>query len=68
VPVLGSLDGVVLGGDRSALRAVLADPRLEGVRDAAEERVIEVPEPRLDVLRAAPERYLSTVIRPTSRS
>ena len=66
VPALGSLDGVVLGGDRQALRTVLADPRLAEVRAAAQERVIEVAEPRLDVLRAAPERFLATVIVATS--
>ena len=62
VPVLGELDAVVLGGDRRALATVLEDPRLAGLRARAEERVIEVAEPRLDVLRAAPERYLATVV------
>ena len=62
VPALEGLDAVVLGGDRRALAAVLEDPRLAGLRARAESRVLEVPEPRLDVLRTAPDRYLLTTI------
>ena len=62
VPVAAELDAVVLGGDRRALVTVMEDPRLREVRALAVERVIEVPEPRLDVLRTAPDRYLATVI------
>ena len=62
VPALGSLDAVVLGGDRRALAVVLEDPRLAGVRELAVERVIEVAEPRLEVVRSAPERFLATII------
>jgi VLRF1 release factor-like protein len=63
----GSLDAVVLGGDRRALAAVLEDPRLAPLRPLASDRVIEVPEPRLVVLRAAPERFLATIVRPSGR-
>ena len=62
VPVLDEIDAVVLGGDRRALALVLEDPRLAGVRDLAVERVLEVREPRLDVLRRAPDGFLATVI------
>lgn len=62
VPALGELEAVVLGGDRRALAVVLEDPRLAGARALATERVIEVAEPRLDVLRAAPDRFLATLI------
>jgi peptide subunit release factor 1 (eRF1) len=62
VPQLESLDAVVLGGDRHALRTVLADVRLAGLKAAAVDRVIEVAEPRLDVLRAAPELIYATRI------
>jgi hypothetical protein len=62
VPPLADLDAVVLGGDRRALATVLEDPRLAQVRERAEERVLEVAEPRLDVLRATPERFRSTII------
>jgi peptide subunit release factor 1 (eRF1) len=56
----GGLDAVVRGGDRRALAEVFADPRLAGVVALTVERVIEVPEPRLKVLRATPDRFLAT--------
>jgi hypothetical protein len=59
----GELDAVVLGGDRSALATVLDDPRLAAVRALAEERVLEVGEPRLRVLQATPDAFRSTVVR-----
>jgi Actinobacteria/chloroflexi VLRF1 release factor len=59
----GSLDTVVLGGDRSALSTVLEDPRLAAVRELAVERVLAVPDPRLRVLEATPDAFLATVVR-----
>jgi peptide subunit release factor 1 (eRF1) len=56
------LDAVVLGGDRRALDAVLADRRLAPLRALAVDRVLDVPDPRLAVLRATPERFLATVV------
>jgi hypothetical protein len=56
----GSLHAVVRGGDRRALAEVFEDPRLADVARLAVERVIEVPEPRLKVLRATPEQFLAT--------
>jgi hypothetical protein len=41
---------------------VLADPRLQPLLPLVQERVIEVPEPRFEVLRATPERFLATVL------
>jgi peptide subunit release factor 1 (eRF1) len=58
----GALDAVVLGGDRRALATVLEDDRLAGVARLATSRVIDVPDPRLAVLRAAPDRFLLTDI------
>lgn len=63
VPALADLDAVVLGGDRRALATVLEDRRLAGVRALTAERVIEVAEPRLDVLRGSPDTFLATVVR-----
>jgi hypothetical protein len=53
LPALGTLDAVVTGGDRRAVEAVLADPRLAGVAALRSERFLEVPEPKLVALRAA---------------
>lgn len=62
LPALGALDAVVLGGDRQAASEVLADQRLQPLRGLVEPRVIDVPEPRLEVLRAAPDGFLATVL------
>lgn len=62
VPHAARLDAVVLGGDRRAAEQVLSDPRLRPLRDRVEPRVIDVPEPRLEVLRQAPERFLATTL------
>ncbi|HEX7304154.1 acVLRF1 family peptidyl-tRNA hydrolase [Lentzea sp.] len=56
VPRLGQLDGVVLGGDRQALDVLRDDRRLAGVFKMAEDRVLDVPEPRRTVLDEAAER------------
>ena len=62
-----TLDAVVLGGDRRALDTVLADPRLVPLRSLAGDRVHDVPDPRLVVLRAMPERFLATIVLPSGR-
>jgi hypothetical protein len=67
VPALGRLDAVVLGGDRRALDEVMGDQRLAPLRALVADRVIEVPDPRLAVLREAPQRLLATIVRPTGR-
>jgi hypothetical protein len=59
----GRLDAVVLGGDRRALERVMEDRWLEPLRGLVVDRVIEVPEPRLEVLRGTPELFLATVLR-----
>ncbi len=56
-PVVGSLDAVVTGGDRAALATVLADVRLAGVAAKTTARILDVPDPRLVVLRRAPELF-----------
>jgi hypothetical protein len=45
------LDALVSGGDRALVEAVLADPRLAGL--PAPTRHLDVPDPRLVVLKAA---------------
>lgn len=56
LPQAGSLDAVVLGGDRRSLDIVLADPRLAGLRPLVTSRVLDVPDPRRAVLDATPAR------------
>jgi VLRF1 release factor-like protein len=64
LPHRADLDAVVLGGDRRALSEVLEDPRLRPLRRLVQERVLDVPDPRLKVLRDTPDRFRSTIIRP----
>jgi len=58
------LDAVVLGGDRRALAEVLEDARLRPLRPLVADRVLDVPDPRLAVLQATPDRFCATVLRP----
>ena len=64
LPHLDDLEAVVLGGDRRALGPVLDDRRLRPLSGLAVSRVLDVPAPRLDVLRATPDAFLATVLRP----
>ncbi|RAS71466.1 hypothetical protein C8D87_1011767 [Lentzea atacamensis] len=56
VPRLAQLDSVVLGGDWQALDVLRNDRRLTSVFSKAEDRVLDVPEPRRAVLDEAAER------------
>jgi hypothetical protein len=58
------LDALVLGGDRRALAEVLEDPRLRPLTPLVVERVLDVPDPRLAVLRATPDLFRATILRP----
>lgn len=55
VPVAATLDAVVLGGEKGALDAVLADVRLAPLRPLVVEPVLDVPDPRLRVLEQTPD-------------
>lgn len=57
VPVAGELEAVVRGGDRRAVDAVLADPRLAPLLPLLTPDVHAVPDPRLRVLRDMPARF-----------
>ena len=50
------LDAVVVGGERKAVDAVLADRRLAALLPLVTGRLVDVPDPRLAVLERAPWR------------
>lgn len=62
VPRLPELVAVVLGGDRTALHRLRADQRLAGLFGLAQDRVLDVPEPRRTVLADAAVRAQSAEI------
>jgi Actinobacteria/chloroflexi VLRF1 release factor len=56
-PYQSRLNAVVLGGDRRAMAAVRADPRLAPFIALAVERFLTVPDPRLTVLKDTPRLF-----------
>ena len=64
LPHRADLDAVVLGGDRRALAEVLEDPRLRPLARLVAERVLDVPDPRLKVLKSTPDRFRATIVIP----
>lgn len=65
VPELARLDAVVVGGDRSAVDEVLADRRLAILLPLVTGRLLDVPDPRLKVLKETPDLFRSVRIRIT---
>ena len=63
LPELDRLAVVVTGGDRRAIEAVLADPRLVRVAARCAPRVLDVGEPRLATLQQAAMRARDVLIR-----
>ena len=61
-PVAGSLDAVVVGGDRRAVDTVLGDVRLAALVPLVQDRRLDVPDPKLAVLQAAPARFRAVTI------
>jgi len=57
LPRAAQLDAVICGGDRTAVDAVLADPRLRGLADLRRDPFLSAPDPRLRVLQATPEQF-----------
>lgn len=64
-PAAASLESIAVGGDKAAIAAVLADPRLENLRALVGDRVHPTPDPRLKILQAFPEQFLAVQIRLT---
>jgi hypothetical protein len=56
------LDGLVVGGDKPAIEAVLADPRLRALHVKVTAPWLNVGDPRLRILQAAPEQFLAVRI------
>jgi len=63
LPYADSLHAVVLGGDRRAVDSVLADRRLEPLAPLVSRRFLNVPDPRLAVLRSTPALFHSVRVR-----
>ena len=58
----GHLDAVIAGGDRAAIRAVLADRRLTGLEPLVRPPWLAIKDPKLRVLTATPEQFLTVRI------
>ncbi|MEO6205058.1 MAG: acVLRF1 family peptidyl-tRNA hydrolase [Mycobacteriales bacterium] len=57
VPEVARLDAVVIGGDRSAVDEVLTDRRLAPLLPLVQGLLLDVPDPRLVVLRSTPDLF-----------
>ena len=57
------LDAVVLGGDKRAMAELREDPRLAPYLELAVDRFLTVPDPKLAVLKGAPELFMAIRIR-----
>jgi hypothetical protein len=62
-PHAATLDAVVVGGERTAVDAVLADRRLAPLRDRVTGRLLDVPDPKRQVLDGTPALFRAVRIR-----
>jgi Actinobacteria/chloroflexi VLRF1 release factor len=62
LPYADRLDAVLLGGDKAAVGQVLDDPRLERLRALVGSPHLNVPDPKLAVLRGTPDRFLAVTV------
>ena len=63
LPAAGSLDAVIVGGERTAVDAVLSDGRLAALRPLVTGRLLDGPDPRLAVLEASYDQLRDVWIR-----
>jgi len=63
LPAVGTLAAVAVGGERTAVDAVLADPRLDALRPLVTGRLLDGPDPRQAVLEASYEGLRAVWIR-----
>jgi hypothetical protein len=59
LPRSAELDALICGGDRAAVEATLTDPRLAPLLPLRAGPFLPVPDPRLRVLQATPEQFLT---------
>ncbi|MGH8869024.1 MAG: acVLRF1 family peptidyl-tRNA hydrolase [Actinomycetes bacterium] len=62
VPQASALDAVVTGGDRRAVAAVLADPRLAVLGPRVSGRLLDVPDPRRKILDGTPRLFRAVTV------
>jgi len=62
LPDAGRLVALICGGDKAAVEATLADPRLEPLLALRTGPFLAVPDPRLKVLQATPEQFLTVTL------
>jgi hypothetical protein len=65
LPEAGRLDALVLGGDRRSVEPVLEDRRLGPLRRLVTGPVLDVPDPRLAVLRETPAAFRAVPVEVT---
>ncbi|HTE72295.1 MAG TPA: acVLRF1 family peptidyl-tRNA hydrolase [Actinomycetes bacterium] len=65
LPETARLDAVVLGGDRRSVEPVLEDRRLAPLRPLVTGPVLDVPDPRLAVLRGTPAAFRAVQVEVT---
>jgi hypothetical protein len=63
LPALAGVAAVVIGGERRAVDAVLADPRLAPLRPLVVEPRLNVPDPKLKILEQTPKQFRAVRIR-----
>jgi len=63
LPAAATLDAVVVGGERTAVDAVLDDRRLAALRPLVTGRLLDGPDPRLAVLEASYDQLRTVWIR-----
>ncbi len=62
LPEQGKLDALICGGDHAAVDAALSDARLASLLPLRRGPFLPVPDPRLKVLQATPDQFLTVTI------
>lgn len=62
LPRAAELDALICGGDRTAVDAVLADPRLAPLAALRQPPFLAGPDPRLRVLQATPDQFRAVAV------